>query len=79
MYIKMTKFGYRVQLIGERHIQVKDEAKIVMQELTGMISFLKVKYVRSEKLRCCCFVPIQRNSIFDGLRRNLFKFIQESI
>ena len=26
--VKMTRFGYRVDLISERHVSVKDEAKI---------------------------------------------------
>ena len=26
--VKMTKFGYRVDLIRERHVRIKDEAKI---------------------------------------------------
>ena len=38
---------------------------------------LRDKFVRSEKLRRCCFVPIRRNSVLDGLRSSLFKFIQE--
>ena len=49
------------------------------EELTGMISLLRDKFVRSENLRRCCFVPMRRNSVFDGLRSNLFKFIQERI
>ena len=27
--VKMTRFGYRVDLIRERHVRVKDEAKVV--------------------------------------------------
>ena len=75
----MTRFGYRVDLIRERHVRVKDEAKIASRgtELTGMISLLRDKFVRSENLRRCCFVPMRRNSVFDGLRSSLFKFIQE--
>ena len=46
------------------------------EELTGMISMLIDKFVRSENLRGC-FVPMRRNSVFDGLRSSLFKFIQE--
>ena len=42
-----------------------------------MISLLRDKFVRSENLRRCCFVPMRRNSVLDGLRSNLFKFIQE--
>ena len=38
---------------------------------------LRDKFVRSENLRRCCFVPMRRNSVFDGLRSSLFKFIQE--
>ena len=66
-YAKMTRFGYRVDLIRERHVRVKDEAKIAM-------SLLRYKFVRSENLRRCCFVPIRRNSVLDGLRSSLFKF-----
>ena len=47
------------------------------EELTGMISLLRDKFVRSENLRRCCFVPMRRNSVFDELRSSLFKFIQE--
>ena len=68
--MKMTRFGYRVDLIRERHVRVKDEAKIAM---TGMILLLRDKFVRSENLRRCCFVPIRRNSVFGGLRSRLFK------
>ena len=42
-----------------------------------MISLLRDKFVRSKNLRRCCFVPMRRNSVLDGLRSNLFKFIQE--
>ena len=42
-----------------------------------MISLLRDKFVRSENLRRWCFVPMRRNSVFDGLRSSLFKFIQE--
>ena len=45
------------------------------EELTGMISLLRDKFVRSENLRRCCFVPMRRNSVLDGLRSNLFKLI----
>ena len=41
------------------------------------LTLLRDKFVRSENLRRCCFVPIRRNSVFDGLRSSLFKFIQE--
>ena len=30
--MKMTRFGYRVDLIRERHVRVKDEAKIASRE-----------------------------------------------
>ena len=33
------------------------------EELTGMISLLRDKFVRSENLRRCCFVPMRRNSV----------------
>ena len=42
------------------------------EELTGMISLLRDKFVRSENLRRCCFVPVRRNSVLDGLRSSLF-------
>ena len=78
--VKMTRFGYRVDLIRERHVRVKDEAKIMRaEELTGMISLLRDKFDRSENLRRCCFVSIRRNSVLNGLRSSLFKFIQEKM
>ena len=46
----------------------------------GLISLLRNKFVRSENLRRCSCVPLKinsRNSVFDGLRSSLFKFIQE--
>ena len=72
--VKMTRFRYRVDLIRERHVRVKDEAKIVS---IWMISLLRDKFVTSENLRRCCFVPIRRNSVFDGLKSSLLRFIQE--
>ena len=44
-----------------------------------MISSLRDKFVRSENLRRCCFVPMRRNLVLDGLRSSLFMFIQESM
>ena len=41
-----------------------------------MISLLRDTFVRLENLRRC-FVPMRRNSVFDGLRSSLFKFVQE--
>ena len=55
----------------------KMKPRLRAEELTGMISLLRDKFVRSENLRRCCFVPMRRNSVFDGLRSSLFKFIQE--
>ena len=55
----------------------KMKPRLRAEELTGMISLLRDKFVRSENLRRCCFVPMRRNSVLDGLRINLFKFIQE--
>ena len=55
----------------------KMKPRLRAKELTGMISLLRDKFVRSENLRRCCFVPIRRNSVIDGLRSSLFKFIQE--
>ena len=55
----------------------KMKPRLRAEELTGMISLLRDKFVRSENLRRCCFVPIRRNSVLDGLRSSLFKFIQE--
>ena len=37
----------------------------------------RYKFVRSENLKRCCFVPMRRNSDFDRLRSSLFKFIQK--
>ena len=42
----------RVDLIRERHVRVKEEAKIASRvTVTGMISLLRDKFVRSENLR----------------------------
>ena len=30
--VEMTRFGYRFDMIGERHVRVKDEAKIASRE-----------------------------------------------
>ena len=54
----------------------KMKPRLRAEELTGMISLLRDKFVRSENLRRC-FVPMKRNSVLDGLRSSLFKFIQE--
>ena len=54
----------------------KMKPRLRAEELTGRISLLRDKFVRSENLRRCCFVPI-RNSVLEGLRSSLFKFIQE--
>ena len=70
--MKMTRFGYRVDLIRQGHVKVKDETKIASKG-----TLLRDKFVRKENLRHCCFVPMGRNSVFDGLRSSLFKFIQE--
>ena len=43
-----------------------------------MTSLLRDKFVRSEiKFETLLFVSKRRNSVFDGLRSSLFKFIQE--
>ena len=51
--------------------------RLRVEELTGMISLLRDEFVRSDNLRCCCFVPMRRNSVLDELRSSLFKFIKE--
>ena len=38
--VKMSRFGYRVDLIRERHVRVKDEAKIASR-LHEMITLLR--------------------------------------
>ena len=42
------------------------------EELTGMISLLRDKFVRSENLRRCCFVPIRRNSVLVNKYNNKY-------
>ena len=44
------------------------ESKMKPRLRAGMISLLRDKFVRSENLRRSCFVPIRRNSVFDGFR-----------
>ena len=75
--VKMTRFGNRVICSEKDMSESKMKPRLRAEELTGMISLLRDKFVRSENLRRCCFVPMRRNSVLDGLRSNLFKFIQE--
>ena len=42
-------------------------------EMTGLISLLRDKFVRSENLRRCCFVPMRRNSVFRWIEK---QFVQ---
>ena len=51
----------------------KMKPRLRAEELTGMMPLLRDKFVRSENLRRCCFVPIRRNSVLDGLRSSLFQ------
>ena len=46
----------------------KMKPRLRAEELTGMKSLLRDKFVRSENLGRCCFVPMRRNSVFDGSR-----------
>ena len=55
----------------------KMKPRLQAEKLTGMTSLLEDMFIRSENLRRCCFVPMIRNSVFDGLRSSFFKFIQE--
>ena len=57
----------------------KMKPRLRAEELTGMISLLRDEFVKSENSRLCCFVPMRRNSVFDGLRSSLFKFVQERV
>ena len=82
--VKMTRFGNRIfeflflNFCSEKDMsESKMKPRLRAEELTGMISLLRDKFIRSENLRRCCFVPMRRNSVLDGLRSNLFKFIQE--
>ena len=36
--VKMTKFEYRVDLIRERHVRVKDDAKIASRDWDDIIA-----------------------------------------
>ena len=71
----MTRFGYRFDLIRERTCpESKMKPRLRAEELTGMISLLRDKFVRSEKFEdVVVFVPMRRNSVFDGLRSSLFQ------
>ena len=79
--VKMTRFWNRVYLFTKRHVKLKDYAiRLRAEELTGIISFLRDKCVRSVTMRRYCFVPMRRPSVFqhDDLDlSNLFKIIQE--
>ena len=57
----------------------KMKPRLRAEELTGMISLPRDKVVSRENLSRCCFVPMSKNSVLDGLRSNLLEFIQESM
>ena len=57
----------------------KIKPRLRAEELTGMISLLRDKVVSWEYLSRCCFVPMNKNSVLDGLRSILLEFIQESM
>ena len=38
--------------------ELKIKPRLRADELTGMISLPRDKFVRAENFRCCCFVPI---------------------
>ena len=48
----------------------KMKPRLRAEELTGMKSLLSDKFVRSDNLRRCCFVPMRRNSV-------LYRWIEE--
>ena len=47
--------------------ELKMKPRLCAEELTGMLSLPRDKFLRSENLRRCCFVPVRRNSVFDGM------------
>ena len=51
--------------------ELKMKPRLRAEELTGMISLPRDKVVSSENLNRCCFAPMNRNSVLDGLRSNL--------
>ena len=75
--MKMTDLDTELIWSEKDMSESKMKPRLRAEELTGMISLLRDKFVRSENLRRCCFVPMRRNSVFDGLRSSLFKFIEE--
>ena len=51
----------------------KMKPRLRAEELTGMISLLRDKFVRSENFRRCCFVPIRRKFSFRWIKE---QFVQ---
>ena len=48
-------------------------------ELTGMVVSPRVTELRSENLLRCESVAVRRNSVFDGFRSRLLRFIQDKM
>ena len=63
--MKMTRFGYRFDLIRERHVRVKDEAKIASRGTDfRMISLLRDKLVRSDFAETLLFCANEKKFSF---------------
>ena len=57
----------------------KIKPRFLDDELTGMVVSPRVTELRSENLLRCESVPMRRNSVFDGFRSSLLRFIQDKM
>ena len=57
----------------------KIKPRFLDDELMGMVVSPRVTELRSENLLRCESVPMRRNSVFDGLRSSLLRFIQDKM
>ena len=57
----------------------KIKPRFLDDELMGMVVSPRVTELRSENLLRCESVPMRRNSVFDGFRSSLLRFIQDKM
>ena len=57
----------------------KIKPRFLDDELMGMVVSPRVTELRSENLLRCESVPMRRNSVLDGFRSSLLRFIQDKM
>ena len=58
-------------------LESKMKQRLRAEDETGMMVSPRVSEVILENLRRCGLVPMSKNSVLDGFRRSLLRFIQD--